>query len=61
MIRKIRAGRCWKNATIVGRPEQPMGDLKRSGTGSECGKMGVDEHMETKSIHVALGDRKQVG
>ncbi len=62
LIPKIRAGRRWKNATIVGGPERQMGDFKRSGTGRECGKMGVGEHMETKSIHVALGDREhQVG
>ncbi|WP_371229230.1 aldehyde dehydrogenase family protein [Roseovarius sp. 2305UL8-3] len=57
VIRKMRAGRCWVNTTIVGGPEQPMGGFKRSGTGRECGMMGVEEYMETKSIHVALGDR----
>ncbi len=57
-IRKMRAGRCWVNTTIVGGPEQPMGGFKRSGTGRECGMMGVEEYMETKSIHVALGDRE---
>lgn len=58
VIRKMRAGRCWVNTTIVGGPEQPMGGFKRSGTGRECGMMGIEEYMETKSIHVALGDRK---
>jgi len=58
VIRKMRAGRCWVNTTIVGGPEQPMGGFKRSGTGRECGMMGVEEYMETKSIHVALGDRE---
>ncbi|MAI57511.1 MAG: sorbosone dehydrogenase [Rhodobacteraceae bacterium] len=57
VIRKMRAGRCWINTTIVGGPEQPMGGFKRSGTGRECGTMGVEEYMETKSIHIALGDR----
>lgn len=57
VIRKMRAGRCWVNTTIVGGPEQPMGGFKRSGTGRECGLMGVEEYMETKSIHVVLGDR----
>ncbi|MDA4845873.1 aldehyde dehydrogenase family protein [Hoeflea poritis] len=58
VIRKMRAGRCWVNTTIVGGPEQPMGGFKRSGTGRECGMMGVEEYMETKSIHVVLGDRE---
>ena len=58
VIRKMRAGRCWVNTTIVGGPEQPMGGFKRSGNGRECGLMGVEEYMETKSIHVALGDRE---
>jgi betaine-aldehyde dehydrogenase len=58
VIRKMRAGRCWVNTTIVGGPEQPMGGFKRSGTGRECGMMGVEEYMETKSIHVALGPRE---
>lgn len=58
VIRKMRAGRCWVNTTIIGGPEQPMGGFKRSGTGRECGMLGVEEYMETKSIHVALGDRE---
>lgn len=58
VIRKMRAGRCWVNTTIIGGPEQPMGGFKRSGTGRECGMMGVEEYMETKSIHVALGTRQ---
>ena len=57
VIRKMRAGRCWVNTTIVGGPEQPMGGFKRSGTGRECGMLGVEEYMEVKSIHIALGDR----
>jgi acyl-CoA reductase-like NAD-dependent aldehyde dehydrogenase len=57
-IRKMRAGRCWINTTIVGGPEQPMGGFKRSGNGRECGMMGVEEYMETKSIHIAIGDRE---
>ncbi len=57
-IRKMRAGRCWVNTTIVGGPEQPMGGFKRSGNGRECGMMGVEEYMEVKSIHIALGDRE---
>jgi betaine-aldehyde dehydrogenase len=58
VIRKMRAGRCWVNTTIIGGPEQPMGGFKRSGNGHECGMVGIEEYMETKSIHVALGDRE---
>ncbi len=61
VIRKMRAGRCWINTTIVGGPEQPMGGFKRSGTGRECGFLGVEEYMETKSIHIALGQRQHWG
>ena len=61
VIRKMRAGRCWVNTTIIGGPEQPMGGFKRSGNGRECGLMGVEEYMEVKSIHIALGDRDHWG
>ena len=61
VIRKMRAGRCWVNTTIIGGPEQPMGGFKRSGNGRECGMMGVEEYMEVKSIHIALGDREHWG
>ena len=61
VIRKMRAGRCWINTTIVGGPEQPMGGFKRSGIGRECGILGVEEYMETKSIHIALGQRQHWG
>ena len=61
VIRKMRAGRCWVNTTIVGGPEQPMGGFKRSGNGREAGMMGVEEYMEVKSIHIALGDRDHWG
>ncbi len=57
-IRKMHAGRCWINTTIIGGPEQPMGGFKRSGNGRECGMLGVEEYMEVKSIHVAIGDRE---
>jgi len=57
VIRRMRAGRCWVNTTIVGGPDQPMGGFKRSGSGRECGLLGVEEYMEVKSIHVALGRR----
>lgn len=58
VIRKMRAGRCWINTTIVGGPEQPMGGFRQSGIGRECGMQGVEEYMETKSIHIALGKRE---
>ena len=61
VIRKMRAGRCWVNTTIVGGPEQPVGGFKRSGLGRECGLLGVEEYMETKSIHIALGQRQHWG
>lgn len=56
-IRRMRAGRCWVNTTIIGGPEQPMGGFKRSGSGRECGFLGVEEYMEVKSIHISLGKR----
>ena len=59
VIRKMKAGRCWVNTTIVGGPEQPMGGFRRSGHGRECGMLGVEEYMEVKSIHVALGARER--
>ena len=58
VIRKMRAGRCWVNTTMTGGPEQPMGGFKRSGHGRECGMLGVEEYMQVKSIHIALGDRQ---
>ena len=35
-----------------------MGGFRRSGNGRECGMLGVEEYMEVKSIHIALGDRE---
>ncbi len=58
VVRKMHAGRCWVNTTIIGGPDQPMGGFKRSGSGRECGMLGVEEYMEVKSIHVALGPRR---
>ncbi len=57
VIRKMRAGRCWVNTTILGGPEQAIGGFKQSGIGRECGMEGIFEYMENKSIHVHIGKR----
>jgi len=56
-IRRIQAGRTWINTTIAGGPEMPIGGFKQSGIGRETGMYGVEEYMEVKSIHIALGGR----
>lgn len=58
VIRKMRAGRCWINTTILGGPEQAIGGFKQSGIGRECGMQGIEEYMEIKSIHMQLGKRE---
>ena len=56
-IRRIQAGRTWINTTITGGPEMPIGGFKQSGIGRDTGMYGVEEYMEVKSIHIALGSR----
>jgi acyl-CoA reductase-like NAD-dependent aldehyde dehydrogenase len=35
----------------------PIGGFKQSGIGRDTGMYGVEEYMEVKSIHIALGGR----
>jgi len=57
--RSIRAGTVWVNAYHdAGLPfVMPMGGYKASGIGRELGREGLQEYLETKSVHVRLGRR----
>lgn len=52
IARRIRAGNMTVNAMIVD-PKQPFGGYKQSGMGREGGLEGLDNYLETKSIHLA--------
>jgi acyl-CoA reductase-like NAD-dependent aldehyde dehydrogenase len=56
VARGIRAGTVWVNAYIstgLGNL-MPFGGYKESGFGRELGRMGLDEYLETKSLHLKL-------
>jgi acyl-CoA reductase-like NAD-dependent aldehyde dehydrogenase len=50
--RRIRAGNVTVNGMIVD-PKQPFGGFKQSGMGREGGPEGLDNYVETKTIHFA--------
>lgn len=52
MARRLRAGTVTVNGMIVD-PKQPFGGFKQSGIGREGGPEGLDNYLETKTIHFA--------
>jgi len=52
VARRIRAGNVTVNGMIVD-PKQPFGGFKQSGMGREGGPEGLDNYVETKTIHFA--------
>lgn len=55
MIRRLRAGTVWVNAYQLMDPAMPMGGMKQSGHGRECGVEHLDEFLETKSVWIDAG------
>ncbi len=52
VARRIRSGNVTVNGMIVD-PKQPFGGFKQSGMGREGGPEGLDNYVETKTIHFA--------
>ena len=52
VARRMRAGNVTVNGMIVD-PKQPFGGFKESGMGREGGPEGLDNYLETKTIHFA--------
>ncbi|NMG41566.1 aldehyde dehydrogenase family protein [Chelativorans sp. ZYF759] len=52
MARKVRTGSMTINGMIVD-PKHPFGGFKQSGMGREGGPEGLDNYVETKTIHYA--------
>jgi aldehyde dehydrogenase (NAD+) len=52
LARRMRTGSVTINGMIVD-PKQPFGGFKQSGTGREGGIEGLDNYVETKTIHFA--------
>jgi acyl-CoA reductase-like NAD-dependent aldehyde dehydrogenase len=52
IARRVRSGNVTINGMIVD-PKQPFGGFKQSGMGREGGPEGLDNYVETKTIHYA--------
>jgi acyl-CoA reductase-like NAD-dependent aldehyde dehydrogenase len=52
MARRMRTGSVTVNGMIVD-PKHPFGGFKQSGIGREGGPEGLDNYLETKTIHLA--------
>jgi acyl-CoA reductase-like NAD-dependent aldehyde dehydrogenase/thiamine pyrophosphate-dependent acetolactate synthase large subunit-like protein len=52
IARRMRTGSVTVNAMIVD-PKHPFGGFKQSGMGREGGPEGLDNYIETKTIHIA--------
>jgi acyl-CoA reductase-like NAD-dependent aldehyde dehydrogenase/thiamine pyrophosphate-dependent acetolactate synthase large subunit-like protein len=52
MARRMRTGSVTVNGMIVD-PKHPFGGFKQSGMGREGGPEGLDNYVETKTIHIA--------
>lgn len=55
MSRRIRAGTVWVNSYQLMDPAMPMGGMKQSGHGRECGFEHLDAFLETKSVWIDVG------
>ncbi|HSM57328.1 MAG TPA: aldehyde dehydrogenase family protein [Candidatus Sulfomarinibacteraceae bacterium] len=56
MARGIRAGKIWVNTYGMVHVEMPHGGYKQSGVGRELGRAGLEEYLQTKTVHIALED-----
>lgn len=50
---QIEAGMVYVNCVLADSPELPFGGIKRSGSGRELGRLGIDEFVNKKLIRVA--------
>ena len=56
---KLKAGTVWINEWHLLNERAPFGGYKQSGIGREFGRIGVEEYMEIKHIHVDDGVPRQ--
>lgn len=49
-VESVRAGTVWVNEYRVVAPNSPFGGYKDSGLGRECGREGLEEYYQTKSV-----------
>lgn len=56
LARRLRAGSVWINGYGAERLEMPWGGYKQSGYGRELGSEGLDEYLQTKSVHIHVAD-----
>lgn len=54
VVRQLSAGSVWINGYGSERLEMPWGGYKQSGYGRELGEQGVEEFLQTKSVHVQI-------
>ncbi|MCL5020252.1 MAG: aldehyde dehydrogenase family protein, partial [Bacteroidetes bacterium] len=56
---KLKAGTVWINEWHLLNERAPFGGYKQSGIGREFGRIGVEEYMEIKHIHIDDGVPRQ--
>ena len=56
-LRRSRAGRTWLNTALDSFPDLPFGGYKQSGLGRECGRHGLEEYTELKTITAHFNPR----
>jgi len=54
VARQLRAGMVWVNNYGTIPIQAPFGGMKQSGFGRDGGREGIEEYLETKTVHVAL-------
>ena len=50
LIKKLVVGRIWVNSLMINYPNLPIGGLKNSGIGKECGLEGIKNYTIFKTI-----------
>lgn len=56
VVKNLRAGVVWVNTIQPCHVESPWGGYKQSGLGRDLGLQGQDAFMETKQVHINLGE-----
>jgi betaine-aldehyde dehydrogenase len=56
MVKNLRTGVVWVNASQPAPVEAPWGGVKHSGVGRELGKWGVEAYLETKQVYLNLDE-----
>ncbi|KAH8667054.1 aldehyde dehydrogenase [Xylariales sp. PMI_506] len=54
---KLEAGMVWINSSVDSDFRVPFGGVKQSGIGRELGEAGLEGYLQTKAVHLNLGNR----